>query len=118
MIIKKNNDINIAIIEQNEKIDSIRDISDLMANAYYNECVGLIVKKEFLPEAFFDLKTKIAGEILQKFSNYNMKMSIIGDFSVYDSKSLHDFIYECNNGSLIFFNDTEEEGMEAIASAI
>ncbi len=118
MIIKKNSDINIAIIEQNEKIDSIRDISDLMANAYYNECVGLIVKKEFLPESFFDLKTKIAGEILQKFSNYNMKMSIIGDFSVYDSKSLRDFIYECNNGSLIFFKDTEQEGMEAIAAAI
>ncbi len=118
MIIKKKNNINIAIIEQNEKISSIRDISDLMANAYYNECVGIIVKKEYLSEEFFDLRTKIAGEILQKFSNYNMKMSIIGDFSVYDSKSLRDFIYECNNGSLIFFKDTEEDGMEAIAGAV
>ena len=118
MIIKKNNDINIAIIEQNEKIDSIRDISDLMANAYYNECAGLIIKKEFLPESFFDLKTKIAGEILQKFSNYNMKMSIVGDFSVYKSRSLRDFIYECNNGNLIFFKDTEEAGIDAIVSKI
>ena len=116
MKIKKIDNTNIAIIEATEKINSVRDISDLMANAYYNECVGLVIKKEYLAEEFFDLKTRIAGEILQKFSNYNMKMSIIGDFSVYDSKSLRDFIYECNNGNLIFFKDTEEAGIDAIIS--
>ena len=118
MKIKKIDNTNIAIIEETEKINSVRDISDLMANAYYNECAGLVINKEYLVEGFFDLKTRIAGEILQKFSNYNMKMSIVGDFSVYDSKSLHDFIYECNNGNLIFFKDTEEAGIDAIISKI
>ncbi len=43
---------------------------------------------------FFDLSTRLAGEILQKFINYHVKIAIIGDFSIYTSKSLKDFIYE------------------------
>ena len=54
---------------------------------------------------FFDLKTRFAGEILQKFSNYDVKLAIVGDFSKYSSKSLRDFIYESNKGKLIFFAD-------------
>jgi hypothetical protein len=114
MIIKQNNNINIAIIEDSEKVDNIRDISDMMANAYYNECAGIVINKENLPEDFFILKTKFAGEVLQKFSNYKMKLAIIGDFSEYGSKSLRDFIYECNNGNLVFFKDSEEEGYKSL----
>jgi hypothetical protein len=32
------------------------------------------------------LKTGLAGEILQKFSTYNMRLGIVGDFSAYTSK--------------------------------
>ena len=59
--------------------------------------------KESLDERFFDLKTGVAGEMLQKFSNYSFRLAIVGDFSCYASKSLRDFMYECNNGSLVFF---------------
>ncbi|MDO4771844.1 DUF4180 domain-containing protein, partial [Porphyromonas sp.] len=52
---------------------------------------------------FFDLKTKIAGDILQKFSQYQMPLVIVGDFSKYKSKSLNDFIFECNKGKQINF---------------
>ena len=53
-------------------------------------------------------------EILQKFSNYRMKLAIVGDFSGYRSKSLRDFIGECNRGSLIFFEDNEEAALNAL----
>ncbi|MFZ2340826.1 MAG: DUF4180 domain-containing protein [Bacteroidales bacterium] len=60
---------------------------------------------------FFDLKTKIAGDILQKFSNYRMKLAIIGDFSAIKSKSLRDFIRESNNAGTINFVGSMEEAM-------
>lgn len=116
MIIKEKNNVNIAIIETSEKINTINDIFDLMATAYYSSCDGLVVKKESLIKDFFDLKTGIAGEVLQKFSNYRMKIAIIGDFSEFKSESLRDFIYECNKGSLIFFKSTEDEGINVIAN--
>ncbi|WP_449401649.1 DUF4180 domain-containing protein [Chryseobacterium wanjuense] len=52
----------------------------------------IIHEKNITPE-FFDLKTKIAGDILQKFSNYRVKLAIVGDFSKYESKSIKDFIF-------------------------
>ncbi len=53
--------------------------------------------------AFFNLKTGIAGEILQKFSTYDVKLAIVGDFSEFGSKSLNDFIHESNRTGRIRF---------------
>ena len=98
------NDKNVAVLNKDESINDVGDALDMMASARYNhDCDAVVVYKESLPEAFFDLKSKIAGEILQKFSNYRMKIVIVGDFSSYKSKSLRDFIYECNKGSTVFF---------------
>src|SRR5512133_549532 len=82
------------------------DILDLMADARYNDSGRMIVHEEDLGTEFFDLKTGIAGEILQKFSNYRMRLSIVGDFSVYSSKSLKDFIFESNKQGHISFTDS------------
>lgn len=107
-----------AVCDKNRKIYSIDDALDLIADSSYNtDCRGVIVYKECLQDAFFDLKTGIAGEILQKFSNYNYKLAIVGDFYNITSKSLRDFIYECNKGSLVFFKDDIESALEALASA-
>ncbi len=78
----------------------------------------IALNKEAISEDFFNLRTKLAGEILQKFMNYNMKFAIIGNFSSYTSKSLNDFIYECNHGHHIFFVSSEQEAIEKLSQAI
>lgn len=58
---------------------------------------------------FFDLSTRKLGEILQKFTNYRIKVAIIGDFSVYPSHTLKDFIYESNRvGEYLFVSSLDE----------
>lgn len=111
MKIQQINNKCIAVLDMNEKINSVQDILDVMGTAQYNNCIGIAVYKESLGERFFDLKTGYAGEILQKFSNYDMKIAIIGDFSYYKSKSLHDFIFECNKGNRVFFKGKLEDGL-------
>jgi hypothetical protein len=69
----------------------------------------LIIKRENLCEGFFDLKTGVAGEILQKVGNYRLNLGILGDFSDIESKSMRDFIYESNNSRQILFKKTVEE---------
>ena len=56
----------------------------------------------------------MAGEILQKFSNYRMRLVIVGDFSALESKSLRDFIYESNKGKLVGFVSTAEEALHKL----
>lgn len=83
---------------------------DLMATVQYETgCTRIILNKESICEDFFILSTCLAGEILQKYINYGIKLAIIGDYSIYTSKPLHDFIYECNHGKDFFFTSSLEE---------
>lgn len=88
---------------------------DLIATARYAYGeVSLILRKEDITPEFFDLKTRIAGEVLQKFVNYNTAVAIVGDYSGYSSKSLKDFIYESNKGRSVFFVETEELAVQKL----
>ncbi len=105
----------VAIYEVDDvQLTSIDDALDLMATTKYHDCDQFIVYKESLSDDFFDLKTRFAGEVLQKYMNYHMRIAIIGDFSVYKSKSLRDFIYECNKGSHIYFMPCMESAINAL----
>ncbi|MBA9084258.1 hypothetical protein FHR92_000712 [Fontibacillus solani] len=107
---------NIAVVSgSGVLIEDIQSALDLIATVQYETgCNRIVIHKASISESFFDLKTRLAGEILQKFINYSVKAAIVGDFSVYSSKSLKDFIFECNNGRDIFFLPTEEEAIERL----
>ena len=86
-----------------------QDALDLMANCDYLGARSVIVNHNQITPEFFDLKTGIAGEILQKFSTYDFKLAIVGDFSNITSKSLRDFIYESNKYKRVNFVGSLEE---------
>ncbi len=81
---------------------------------YQSDCDKVIIRKTQLTPSFFDLKTRLAGEILQKFSTYGMRIAIVGDFSQVSSKSLHDFILESNNGKQVAFVGGIEEAIDKL----
>lgn len=90
---------------------------DALATIHYETGASRIVMhKEAVADDFFTLSTGLAGEILQKFINYRSKLAIVGDFSRYTSKSLQDFIYECNTGRDFFFVSSEAEALERLSS--
>jgi hypothetical protein len=99
------------LLPGSELITSPDDILGIMTEAGYNGCGSLIVYKETLHSDFFDLKSRLAGEILQKFSNYRMRLAIVFDFSGIKSRSLNDFIRESNKGRLICFVSSREEAL-------
>ncbi len=90
------------------------DILDLMGDAIHQGANALIIHQQDLPSGFFELRNGIAGEILQKFSNYQMKLAIIGEFGQFNSHTLNAFIMECNRGRHIFFVGTHEQALERL----
>ena len=76
---------------------------------------GVIVHKENMDESFFDLRSGLAGEMLQKVVNYRLRLAIVGDFSGYESKSLKAFIYESNRSNTIVFVGTVEEALKRLS---
>jgi len=99
------------ILPGSETISTTGDLLDILADAGYNGSTGLIIHSATLSSDFFDLRTGLAGEILQKFSNYRMKLAIIGDFTEVKSKALRDFIRESNTLGTINFVGTAEEAI-------
>ena len=107
------NDRKIAeIISDDIVLQTVEDAVDLIGNMSYQGFDKLIIHEENIISDFFELKNKIAGNILQKFSQYSMPLAIIGDFEKYESKSLNDFIFESNKGSQINFVTTIEDGLK------
>lgn len=104
------NDKKIAeIITDKIILRTTEDGLDLLGNLYYQGFDKIIIHEKNITPDFFDLKTKIAGDILQKFAQYQMPLTIVGDFSKFESKSLNDFIFECNKGKQINFVGSQSE---------
>ncbi|AIQ74898.1 DUF4180 domain-containing protein [Paenibacillus sp. FSL R7-0163] len=109
------NDSTVAIISGEEIIiNNVRDALDLMMNVKYQGCDKMLLRKEQITDDFFELKSGIAGEIAQKYTNYQMRVAIVGEFTSYNSKSLNDFFYECNQGDKMLFKSTEAEALAAL----
>ena len=85
---------------------------DILANVRYEtDCTCVALYKTAFCDAFFELRTGVLGEVLQKFINYRTPLAIIGDHAVYTSKALRDFIYESNQGSAIHFAETLDDAL-------
>ena len=110
------NDTKIAeVISDDMIITKAADGLDLLGNLYYQGFDRIVLHEKNITKEFFDLKTGIAGEILQKFSNYRVRLAIVGDFSNYSSKSLKDFIFESNKGRHVNFVSSTEEALKILS---
>lgn len=112
----KSNGMDIAVVSSDEKIivDTQSALDLLMTVKYETGAAKIVIDKKAVCEDFFILSTGMAGEILQKFINYQTKIAIYGDYSHYTSKPLKDFIYESNNGKNFFFVSTKEEAIKKL----
>lgn len=92
-----------------EKVSRADSALDLFASAQYSGRTNRIVLHAGdLDASFFDLATGLAGEILQKISNYQLRLAIVGDFSAITSRALAGFIRESNEyGQVLFVPDVE-----------
>jgi len=105
----------IEVIPENRMILTVDEGLDLLGNIYYQGFDRVILHEHTITPMFFDLKTGIAGEILQKFSNYRVRLAIVGDFTKYQGKSIRDFIYESNKKKQINFVSSKEEALEILS---
>lgn len=113
------NQIPIAVVYSEEAV--ITDVQSaldfIMQIKYETGAQRVVINKKALCGEFFILSTKLAGEILQKYIHYHVKLAVYGDFSHYTSKPLKDFFYESNQGKDFFFTATREQAIEKLTSA-
>lgn len=97
-------------------LKTTEDGLDLLGNLYYQGFDKIIIHEKNITPDFFDLKTKIAGDILQKFTQYKMPLVIVGDFSKFKSENLGNFIFESNKGKQVNFVNSQSEAIKALTN--
>ena len=115
MLFHEKDGIKIAEITSDEiVVNSTQDALDIMADADYNHARRIIIHEKNICSDFFKLASGLAGEILQKFVNYRVKLAIVGSFEKYGSKNFKSFLYECNKGNQFFFAVDIEEAKQKL----
>lgn len=87
------------------------DINEFLSAGWEAQADRLVIPVRRLSADFFKLATGLAGGVLQKCTNYNFRVAIVGDISQYTEKSrpLRDFVYESNKrGDVRFVNTLAE----------
>ena len=85
-----------------------RDVLDLISACSENDTNKVLLHEANLSPEFFDLKTNLAGAVLQKFANYHLRGAAIISFDKIKSERFKELIFECNRGNLFrFFEDRE-----------
>ena len=112
----KEKNVDIALVSSDEKVivDTQSALDLAMTVKYETGTNKIIMDKRNISDEFFILSSGMAGEILQKFINYHIKIAIYGDYSGYTSKPLKDFIYESNKGKDVFFVSTLDEAVDML----
>lgn len=103
------------VVSADRIINTPEDGTDLLGNLYYQGYDAVILHQQDITPDFFELKTGLAGEVLQKFSTYRVRLAIVGDFTGYASKSLNDFIRESNKGRTINFVGSTAEALTRLS---
>jgi hypothetical protein len=86
-------------------LSSGADALGLISGDGVGDAEWIAVPAARLDPAFFTLASGVAGEFVQKFANYGLRLAIVGDISgaVRESDSLRDFVRESNRGRQVWF---------------
>ncbi|MEV4842657.1 DUF4180 domain-containing protein [Micromonospora matsumotoense] len=87
------------------------DATDVIGAALGHGVELVVLPVRRLAVEFFTLRTGVAGEVVQKFVNYRLRLAVVGDISghVTRSTALRDFVVEANRGRQLWFVDTSAE---------
>ncbi|MCD0449914.1 DUF4180 domain-containing protein [Actinocorallia sp. API 0066] len=86
------------------------DVAEVIGDAWATGASWVVVPVGRLLPSFFDLATREAGEIVQKFVNYRLGLAVVGDLTPYleASNALRAFVGEANRGAHTWFLPDED----------
>ena len=86
------------------KVATVQDALDLIGSAFLGATM-VVIPAQRLGEHFFSLGTRFAGEVMQKFVNYQLRLAVIGDISCHleASSALRALVHESNMADHVWF---------------
>lgn len=92
-------------VEDGTTLSCEADALDLIGRAFDEEASVVVVPAERVDDRFFELATRVAGDVVGKFTNYRIRLVVLGDIDerLAASETLAAFVRETNRGRDIWF---------------
>lgn len=86
-------------------IDTADAARDLIGEAMAQGASIIVVPVTRLDPSFFQLRSGLAGDVLQKVVNYGRKLAVVGDISAHvaASDAFRDVVREADRGESVYF---------------
>ena len=111
--IHEKNNITFAECESAEKlISSEQDAVDLIGLCGYHQTNNLLIYAQNVVERFFELKSKLAGEVLQKCMNYYMRVAMVLPSDIEHNKRFREMVLETNKGNHFRLFESRAQAVE------
>lgn len=110
--VRNENDVTFVECKPSEKlISSGQDAVDLIGLCGYHQTNNLLLYAANVDKSFFDLKSKLAGEVLQKCMNYYMRLAMVLPSEVVNNIRFSEMALETNKGNHFRIFKTREEAI-------
>jgi len=105
----------IIVVRGDEPISQKAHANDLVSLAFEYESSLVLMDEGALGVEFLDLRTGVAGEVLQKFVNYNLTGAAVLPAEVAQSGRFGELMLEMNRGDTFRSFSTFEEAAQWLA---
>ena len=80
-------------------------VLDLVGDALGRAAEWIALPVARLDPDFFSLRSGVAGDVVQKLTNYRLRLAVLGDIAPLTdaSTALRDWVREANRGSTVWF---------------
>lgn len=80
-------------------------VLDLVGDALGRAAEWIVLPVARLDPDFFSLRSGVAGDVVQKLTNYRLRLAVLGDIAPLTDQStaLRDWVREANRGSTVWF---------------
>ena len=98
MVVTAHDRDGVRIVECVDSITAVGDALALISTCLEQGAARVLLESRTLPAAFFDLRSGFAGEFLQKFQNYHMRLAAVFPSQTEYNERFREFLSEARRG--------------------
>lgn len=105
--------------DEGPRVAGTQDILDVVGEVWGSGAELVTIPANRFDPSFYDLRTGVAGDVLQKLVNYQLRLAVVGDISAHlaGSDALRAFVHESNQGTQAWFVNSRTELEARLAAA-
>lgn len=89
----------VRIVERLAPIERVDDALALVARCIEHDTTRVLIEARVLPDAFFALRSRFAGEFLQKLENYGIRVAAVLPTDADHGERFAEFVAEAKRGA-------------------